>query len=107
MTWRTFLVIHFMTSFLFVFLSKELLRGKRLRLLRVVAAAFALSFFIDYPAEDREIWFFPSPSTSTLIKVPIENMVFIASCVPYIIVFYLLFQNLVRSRAERSRNPKA
>lgn len=59
-------------------------------LLRCSICAATLAFFIDYPAEDRQLWSFSAPSRMLLLSVPIENMIFISLSAIWAIAIYQL-----------------
>lgn len=91
MTWHSFLVV-WVSGAALLALSRQF-SGRRLRLLRVCVATLALSFFIDYPAEDRSIWTFMDESRVYVIEVPFENMLFMAASLPYTLAIYLSIQS--------------
>jgi hypothetical protein len=102
MTWHTFLVGYVAVGAALLAIPIAPLRKHRLRVFRVMLASFAISFFIDYPGEHRPLWRFHEPSVFTVLDVPIENMIFIAASVPYILTLYLGAQSLLQRRGARS-----
>jgi hypothetical protein len=101
MTWHRFLIPYTVASILLVAIPSLPLRSRWRQTLRVMLVAFAISFFIDYPGERRPLWRFDEPSLFPLLDVPLENMIFLAASVPYILTLYLGAQTLFRHRNEQ------
>jgi hypothetical protein len=101
MTWHAFLIVYTVVSLVLVVSPSAPLRSRWRSALRVVLAAFAISFFIDYPGARRPLWRFNEPSLFPLLDVPLENMIFLGASVPYILTLYLGAQILLRRRNER------
>jgi hypothetical protein len=103
MSWREFLIAYSIGGVLCLAAIKIRYSISFLRLLRVIGATAALSFFVDYPAESRGIWRFRAP-LARLLEVPIENLIFMAASPSYIILIYLWLQERLRLHDEQSRN---
>ena len=101
MTWHLFLVGYVAIGAALLAWPIAPMREQRRRVFRVILASFALSFFIDYPGERRPLWRFHEPSLFSILDVPVENMIFIAASVPYILTLYLGAQSLLRRLAAR------
>ncbi len=102
MTWHMFLAGYVAIAVTLLVIPIAPLRLHRLRAIRAMLASFAISFFIDYPGEHRPLWRFHEPSVFLVLDVPIENMIFIAASVPYILTLYLGAQSLLRRPSARS-----
>jgi hypothetical protein len=94
MTWHVFLVIQSVVAVAIVSAPIRELRGRRLRILRICAAAFTLSFFVDAPFECDGVWTIEGGPHHRLLMVPIENMLLIAASVPFAILLHVLFGRL-------------
>jgi len=102
MKWHAFLVIYAAIGAALLTFPVPPIRANRGRVYRIMCASFAISFFIDYPGEHRPLWRFTEPSLFPILDVPIENMIFIAASVPYILTLYLATRILLQRRGARS-----
>ena len=102
MTWHHYLAIQSLLAAAILIWPRVWSATSRVRLLRVTAAAFALSFFVDSPFECARVWAFAGAPHTDLVGVPLENMLLIASSVPFAVTIYLA----ARSLHQRIERPK-
>ncbi len=105
MTWHQYLFAQCIATLLLLYFYREMFTGKLWRLLRLTGGAAALSFFVDYPAEDRTIWTFEFQPLAFLMEVPIENILLICSSIPFILIIHLRWKQRRDRKLERSKNP--
>ena len=102
MTWHHYLAVQLLMATAILCWPRVWSASSRWRLLRLTAAAFALSFFVDSPFECARVWTFEGSPHADLLGVPLENMLLIASSVPFAVTIYLAARNL----HQRSALPK-
>jgi len=103
MTWTNFLHGYaIVTVLLAVFAHRKMGLNPR-KVLRVASFTTAVFFLGDYIAEDRRLWVFSSPSSQTLLDVPVENIVFSAATTVVILVIHRAAMRLFPPSALRQR----
>jgi hypothetical protein len=105
MTWHYFLWLQSLGAVIIFAAPLRELRGRRLRMLRICAAAFALAFFIDSPFECHGVWTIEGGPHRRLIVVPIENMLVISASVPFAILLHLLAGRFRQWKTAQSQIP--
>jgi uncharacterized membrane protein YhdT len=88
MTWPDFLVTFVCATLVLLLFCRRLFRGAWVRFGQTVLFVVALCFALDYPAETRAMWTFPRVSGIRLLDTPIENPIFIGTCVVDILIVY-------------------
>ena len=105
MTWHGFLVLQSVAAIATFAAPITEFKGKRLRMLRICAAACALAFFVDAPFECHGVWTIEGGPHARLIIVPLENMLVISASVPFAILLHVFARRYRLSRTAQLRTP--
>lgn len=88
-TWPEFLVGFVVVSAIALYLRRSLFRRQWRRLGQTLLFISVTCLLLDYPAETRELWWFPVRSGVEILETPIENHFFIATCATDLLIVYL------------------
>lgn len=88
MTWPEFLTGFVAATVVVLWAVRKLFHGMWTRVGQTVLFIVAICFALDYPAETRSMWSFSRVSGIRLLDMPIENPIFIATCVVDILIVY-------------------
>jgi len=105
-TWPEFVLEFTLASVILLVLCRSLFRGAWLRLLQTMVFVGTSCFLIDYPAETRELWWFPQRTGIEILETPIENHIFIATCTTDLLIVYLSLRSRYRDTISSTERPR-